>query len=231
MSAANKLIVALDVADVSAARALIARLDDAVNFYKIGLELLYRGGAELAHELAQDGKRVFFDAKLLDIGNTVERATANIAALGVDFLTLHGVDRKTMAAAIKGRGTSNLKLLAVTVMTNLDQADLNEQGITQSPQDMVLHRAKLAQEVGCDGVISSGHEAANIRAQNGADFLIVTPGIRPAGASTDDQARIMTPQRAITAGANHLVIGRPITQADNPYEAAKAIGAEIMAAS
>ena len=161
-------------------------------------------------------KRVFLDMKLLDIGNTVERAVSNAAELGVSFLTVHGTDVKTMRAAVNGRGDRPLKLLAVTVLTNLTADDLRQQGSTMTPAQLVLHRAKLAFETGFDGVIASGQEAQAIRQATSPEFLIVTPGIRLAGGGADDQARIMTPDRAITAGADYIVVGRPITEASEP---------------
>lgn len=216
----DRLIVALDMPTVEEAQRLVAKLDDAVSFYKVGLELLFAGGLDLAQSLKAQGKRVFLDMKLLDIGNTVERAVANARELGVDFLTVHGHDLKTLRAAVAGRGSSNLKLLAVTVMTNLTAEDLQQQGSRFTPSELVLHRARLAFESGFNGVIASGQEAAAIRAATGPDFLIVTPGIRLAGSTTDDQERVMTPEHAIDAGANHIVVGRPITQADDPFQAA-----------
>ena len=189
----DKLIVALDLPAYDEARALVDRLGDAVSFYKIGLELLLAGGLELARELKFDGKRVFLDLKFLDIGNTVERAVAAAAGLGVDFLTVHGLDTKTLNAAVRGRADSNLKLLAVTVLTNLEQADLDEQGISLTPEQLVLRRAKLASTAGFDGVIASGQEAGAVRASSGPQFLIVTPGIRLAGADSGDQSRVLTP--------------------------------------
>ena len=223
----DRLIVALDVPSVAQARQLIDKLAPAVGVYKIGLELLYAGGAELAKELAEAGSKVFLDAKLLDIPQTIERATANIASLGAAFLTVHGLDAKTLDAARKGRGGSDMALLAVTVLTSLDQDDLNQQGIDMSPQDLALRRALFAQEAGFDGVVASGQEAGPIRKATGADFLIVTPGIRPEGGEVQDQARVTTPAEAIQAGADYLVVGRPITQADDPLAAAQAIVAEI----
>jgi orotidine-5'-phosphate decarboxylase len=225
----DRLIVALDVPSVADAKALIETLGDSVGVYKIGLELLFAGGFELAQELARHGRPVFVDAKLLDIEATVERATAAIAQSGAGFLTVHALDRKTLDAAVKGRGESGLKLLGVTVLTNLTPSDLIEQGIDHPLAELVLHRAKLAKEAGFDGVIASGHEAAKIRDVVGPDFLIVTPGIRPRGAGTQDQARAMTPQAAIKAGADYLVVGRPITRASDPRAAAEAIVAEIAA--
>lgn len=227
---ADRLIVALDVPSADEARAVIAALGDAVTFYKLGLELQFAGGLELARDLAGEGKRVFLDAKLLDIGHTVERATARAAALGATFLTVHGTDRRTLQAAVAGRAESDLRLLAVTVMTSLGQDDLAEQGIEMAVEDLVLRRATMAAEAGFDGVIASGHEAARIRAAVGPDLVIVTPGIRPAGAALGDQARVMTPAKAIEAGADYLVVGRPILQADDPRGAARAIQAEIAAA-
>ena len=227
-NSSDKLIVALDFPTVEEARAIVATIGDQCQFYKVELELLFAGGQDLALELREKGKRVFVDAKLLDIGTTVEKATANIAKMGVDFLTLHVSDQKTLEAAVRGRGASDLKLLGVSVMTNLDAQDLQQQGITQfSPQELVLKRAKLAQEAGLDGLVASGHEAFDIRQLVGPGFLIVTPGIRPSGADTQDQARVMTPGKAIANGANHIVVGRPICQADDPYMAAQAIQEEI----
>jgi orotidine-5'-phosphate decarboxylase len=227
----DRLFVALDVPTVDDARKLVARLGDTVDCYKIGLELVFGGGLEFAQGLKAAGRTVFLDLKLLDIGNTVERAAANIAQLGFDYLTVHGVDTKTLAAAVKGRGRSNLKLLAVTVLTSLDRADLEQQGIKgTSAADLVAHRAGLAQQAGFDGVVASGQEAALVRQVVGRDFLVVTPGIRPAGASEGDQTRVMTPAAAIAAGASHLVVGRPITQAADPKAAAEKILSEMAAA-
>ena len=226
----DRLFVALDTPTVDTALGLVEALGGSVTHYKIGLELLFGGGLEFAAELKANGKSVFLDMKLLDIGNTVEKATANVARTGVDYLTVHGHDRKTLDAAVRGRGASKLKLLAVTVLTSLDQADLREQGVAMSPADLVVHRAKLAKAAGFDGVIASGQEAALVRAAAGPDFLIVTPGIRPAGAETGDQARAVTPLIAMRAGATHLVVGRPITGAADPKAAAAAIIDEIRAA-
>ena len=231
MTDANRrLIVALDVPSVDKARALVKMLGDSVGVYKIGLELLFSGGLALAEELAGHGHAVFVDAKLLDIEATVERATAAIARMGVTFLTVHALDEKTLRAAVRGRGDGPLKLLGVTVLTNLSDSDLVEQGIDHPLREVVLHRAKLAKEAGFDGVIASGHEAGSIRQCTGADFLIVTPGVRPQGAPAQDQTRAVTPAQAIEAGADYLVVGRPITRASDPRAAAEAIVAEIAAA-
>ncbi len=226
----DRLIVALDVPSTGDARDLIETLGDSVGVYKIGLELLFSGGFALAADLAQRGARVFVDAKLLDIEATVERATAAVARTGAEFLTVHASDRKTLDAAVRGRGDAALKLLGVTVLTNLGPTDLVQQGIDLAPRDLVLHRAKLAREAGFDGVVASGQEASAIRSAAGADFLIVTPGIRPKGSASGDQTRIVTPADAIAAGADYLVVGRPITAAADPRAASLAIGEEIGAA-
>jgi orotidine-5'-phosphate decarboxylase len=212
----DQLIVALDVPTATEARTLVGQLGDVVTFYKIGHELLFAGGLELARELKAQGKRVFLDMKLLDIGHTMERSVANAAALGADFLTIHGHDSKTLRAAVAGRGKGGLKLLAVTVLTNLSADDVAEQGNRLSPRDLVLHRTELAKAAGCDGVIASGQEAASIRAAAGSRFLIVTPGIRLPDGVAGDQTRTVTPTEAKRAGADHIVVGRPITQATDP---------------
>ena len=228
----DRLFVALDMKTVDDARRLVETIGDSVSHYKVGLELVFGGGLDFALGLKAAGKQVFLDMKLLDIGNTVEKATANIARLGLDYLTVHGHDRKTLDAAVRGRGQSKLKLLAVTVLTNLDAADLGQQGIaSMSPADLVVHRARLAEAAGFDGVIASGQEAAMVRSAVGPGFLIVTPGIRPAGAEKGDQARAVTPLIAVRAGATHLVVGRPITEASDPKAAAAAIVGEISAAA
>ncbi len=220
-SARDRLIVALDMPALEEAQRLVTSLGEAVTFYKVGLELVFAGGLGLASNLRRDGKHVFLDMKLLDISHTVERAVANASELGLNFLTVHGHDLKTLRAAVSGRGASKLKLLAVTVLTNLGPDDLKMQGTSLSPADLVLHRAALAREAGFDGVIASGQEAARIREMAGPGFLIVTPGIRLPGGTTDDQERVATPESAIMAGADYLVVGRPITQASDPRIAAE----------
>ena len=222
-----RLMIALDFPAPAPARHLVEQLSGLDVIYKIGMELIYAGGLELAPRLREDGRQMFLDAKLLDIGNTVEHAAAAIARLGATFLTVHASDRKTMGAAVKGRGDSGMKLLAVTVMTNLTQQDLAEQGIEMQAEQLVLHRAKLAQESGFDGVVASGLEAQRLRAELGPDFLIVTPGIRPSGSDAGDQARVMTPAKAIAAGASHLVVGRPITQSADPRKTTQTILEDI----
>jgi orotidine-5'-phosphate decarboxylase len=224
-SVRDRLIVALDVDSVAAARVLVDQLGDAVSFYKVGMELAYGGGFDLARDLKSAGKRVFIDLKLHDIGATVERATRQIAKMGMDFLTIHAFPQ-TMTAARAGAGDS-LKLLAVTVMTSYDDADLKEAGYACSVAELVARRARQAQTTGIDGLILSPHELGAIRALVGPDMLLVTPGVRPAGADVGDQKRIMTPSQAIAASADHIVVGRPITRAADPRAAAEAIVAEI----
>lgn len=236
----DRLIVALDLPTVDEARGLVRTLGDEVGFYKIGLELILSANAKdnalaLVGELASAKKKVFFDAKLLDIGNTVERAVANVAKLGATFLTIHGHDRKTLAAAMAGKGESDLKLLAVTVLTSLNAEDLRDQRIepelARQPADLVRHRAKMAADSGFDGVISSGQEAASIRSAVDRGFLIVTPGIRLPGGDAGDQQRITTPEDALSSGADHLVVGRPINQARDPKAAAADFVSRIAAAT
>ncbi len=228
--AARRLIVALDVPHPEAAHALVDRLESLPVVFKIGLELIYAGGLALVRELVAEDRSVFLDAKLLDIPNTVERATASAAALGAAFMTVHGTDRKTLDAAVRGRGDASMKLLAVTVLTSLDAVDLSEQGIAAPPEEVVLRRAKLAADASFDGVVASPREAEAIRAVLGDRLLIVTPGIRPAGAALADQARIATPTDALRAGADYLVVGRPITAANDPLAAAQSIIGEMTTA-
>lgn len=227
---AHTLIMALDVPTHAEASAIVAELGDAVHFYKIGLELLFNGGLRLAQELRDANKLVFLDMKFLDIGNTVEKAVRNVARLGVNYLTIHALDRKTLHAAREGKGASDLKLLGVTVLTSLTADDLAEQGVSERPDELVLRRARMAAEIGIDGVIASGLEAQAIRQATGDDLIIVTPGIRPSGSAANDQARAMTPGEAILAGADHLVVGRPILKAPDRRKAALAIQDEIRAA-
>ena len=221
ISPRDRLIVALDFPSVPEARAFVDRAGKVVHFYKIGLELVMSGGLDLARQLAAEGKQVFLDMKLLDIGNTVERAARSAAATGATFLTVHAHDAKTLHAAVAGKTGTSLKVLAVTVLTNLDLDDLRQQGYGDSVEDLVARRAKLAGEAGCDGVVASGLEAAHVRQAVGPQLAIVTPGIRLAAASAGDQARVATPQMAIAAGADYLVVGRPITAAQDPVAAAE----------
>jgi len=222
----DRLIVALDLADTAAAQAMVEQLGDAVSFYKIGLELTYGGGLALAKDLVAQGKQVFLDLKLHDIPNTVARATEQVAQIGATFLTIHAFPQ-TMKAAAGALRASPMKLLAVTVMTSYDDADLAEAGYGSGVKDLVARRARQAQASGVHGLILSAEEVAAMRAQLGPDMLLVTPGIRPAGAALADQKRVMTPTEAIRAGSDYLVVGRPVTQAADPKAAAAAIVAEI----
>jgi len=226
----DRLIVALDLPGVAEAEAMIARLGDSVSFYKIGYQLAYAGGLPLAQQLANSGKKVFIDLKLHDIGNTVARGVESVAKLGATFLTVHAYPQ-TMKAAVEARSGSGLKILAVTVLTSYDDGDLHAAGYRLNVSDLVEARAQQAQVLGVDGLVSSPEEAASLRKIVGHQMNLVTPGIRPAGAATGDQKRIMTPARAIAAGADYLVVGRPITEAADPKAAADAIQAEIKQAS
>lgn len=225
----DRLIVALDVPNVVQGLALADRIGDAAAFYKIGLGMLTGGGFALANELKHErGKRVFLDMKLFDIGATIEAAVRGIADHGLDFLTVHG-DPQVVRAAAQGRAGSDLKILAVTVLTSLDRADLDANLIRAgSVAEIALERAARALEAGADGVIASPQEAAAIRAMPQArGKLIVTPGVRPAGADKGDQKRVATPAQAIADGADHIVVGRPVWQAADPRAAARAILAEL----
>src|SRR6202011_1396300 len=225
IAARDRLIVALDLPSVAAAEAMIARLGEAVSFYKIGYQLAYAGGLPLVRQLADQGKKVFVDLKLHDIGNTVARGVESVARLGATFLTVHAYPQ-TMKAAVEARGSS-LKILAVTVLTSYDDGDLHAAGYRLSVPDLVEARAQQAKVLGVDGLVCSPEEAAALRKSVGHQMSLVTPGIRPAGTSTGDQKRIMTPARAIAAGSDYLVVGRPVMEAADPKAAANAIVAEI----
>ena len=224
----DRLIVALDLSSVEAAEAMIARLGDSVTFYKIGYQLAYAGGLALVPKLADRGKKVFVDLKLHDIGNTVAKGVESVAKLGATFLTVHAYPQ-TMKAAVEARGAS-LKILAVTVLTSYDDDDLHAAGFRFGVSDLVEARALQARALGVDGLVCSGEEAATVRGVVGAQMALVTPGIRPAGSDTGDQKRIMTPGRAIAAGADYLVVGRPVVEVADPKAAADAIVAEIIQA-
>jgi orotidine-5'-phosphate decarboxylase len=221
----DRLIVALDLPSVEAAEAMIGRLGDAVTFYKIGYQLAYAGGLPLIRQLADRGKKVFADLKLHDIGNTVGRGVESIAKSGATFLTVHAYPQ-TMKAAVEARGP-DLKILAVTVLTSYDDGDLHAAGYRLNVSDLVEARAQQAQVLGVDGIVCSPEEAAHLHKIVGHQMHLVTPGIRPAGAATGDQKRIMTPGRAIAAGADYLVVGRPVVEAADPKATAEAIHAEI----
>lgn len=226
----DRLIVALDVPNALDGLALAEKLGESVGFYKIGLGMLTGGGLALARELKDDhGKRIFLDMKLFDIGATVEAAVRGLAQFDLDFLTVHG-DPHVVRAAKEGAAGSGLKILGVTILTSLDRADLDAGMIRAGDlHDLTVERAARAFEAGADGIICSPREAAAIRALPGAG-LIVTPGVRPAGAAAGDQKRIETPMAALTAGADHIVVGRPVWQATDPRAAAQAILSEIQAA-
>ena len=222
----DRLIVALDLPSVDAAEAMVKRLGDSVTFYKIGYRLAYAGGLPLVAKLADSGKKVFLDLKLHDIGNTVSQGVESITRLGATFLTVHAYPQ-TMKGAIEGRGSSKLKLLAVTVLTSYNDEDLHAAGFRLGVSELVEARAQQAQELGIDGLVCSPEEAGSLRKIVGHRMHLVTPGIRPAGSATGDQKRIMTPGRAIAAGADYLVVGRPVVEAPDPKGIADAIQAEI----
>jgi orotidine-5'-phosphate decarboxylase len=225
----DRLIVALDMPDAAEALRLVERIGESAIFYKVGMELAYGGGLKLVPELAQGRKQVFLDLKLHDIPNTVERATAQAARLGARFLTVHGYPQ-TMRAAVAGAKGSAMQILAVTVLTSCDDADLSEACYRFGVVETVRRRAEQARDLGVDGLVASAAEAAMVRETVGAGMLLVTPGIRPAGAASGDQKRVTTPAAAIKSGADYLVVGRPVTEAADPRAAAEAIVAEIAAA-
>ena len=225
----DRLIVALDTSDVGEASWLVERIGDAAVFYKIGMELAYSGGLPLVSELAAAGKQVFLDLKLHDIPNTVERTTAQAAKLGAKFLTVHAYPQ-TMRAAVRGAKESGMQVLAVTVLTSYDDADLFDAVYRFGVVETVRRRAEQALELGVDGLVASAAEAAMARQTVGAGLILVTPGIRPEGAAAGDQKRVATPAEAMRNGADYLVIGRPVTQAPDPRAASEAIVAEIGAA-
>jgi orotidine-5'-phosphate decarboxylase len=223
----DRLIIGLDVPSVDEARSIVTRIGDAGTFYKIGYQLAYAGGFEFARELIGQGKKIFLDLKLHDIGNTVEEGVRSIARMGVTFLTVHAYPQ-TMRAAVAGKAGSNLKILAVTVLTSYDDNDLLEAGYAPvSAAELVARRAGQARDIGIDGIVCAATEAARVRSIVGPDRFIVTPGIRPAGAEAGDQKRIVTPGDAIRKGATHLVVARPIVKAADPRAAAEAIVKEM----
>lgn len=227
---AGELIVGLDVSTRAQAESIVERLDGVVDFFKIGYQLIYGGdGLALGKALLKANKRVFFDLKLLDIDNTVEKGVAAIAETGAQMLTLHAYP-KAMAAAVKAAKGSSLCLLGVTVLTSMDESDVVEAGYGLKIEDLVARRATQAREIGMGGLVASAFEAARIHQIVGPDMAIVTPGIRPSGSDVGDQKRVMTPADALAAGASHLVVARPIIAASDPHAAAKAILADMAAA-
>ncbi|MEK7408638.1 MAG: orotidine-5'-phosphate decarboxylase [Acidobacteriota bacterium] len=222
----NPIIVALDFESAEQARALVERLGETVSFYKVGLELYAAAGMEFVRELIAGGQDVFLDLKLYDIGETVKRATAQAARGGARFLTVHG-SRAVMQGAVEGRGAAGLKLLAVTVLTSFDRDDLADMGYSCSVPDLVELRVRKAMEAGIDGIVCSPLEVASVRAIAGHTAILVTPGVRSAGAGKGDQKRVATPAEAVRNGADYLVIGRQITRAEDPREEALRILSEI----
>ena len=221
-----RLFVALDLPSVAEAEAMVETLGDSIDSYKIGLQLLPIGGVEFGQRLKARGKNIFYDFKLHDIGATVEKATRSIASLDADLLTVHARP-DVMRAAVTGKGSSSLKILGVTVLTSLDRQALLDIGYNDNAENLVMRRVDQALKAGIDGVVSSPLEAAAIRANVPESFLVVTPGVRPAGADAGDQKRVATPASALSGGASHLVIGRPITQAKDPKQAAIRICQEM----
>jgi orotidine-5'-phosphate decarboxylase len=230
LSPRERLIVALDLPSVEAAEKVVERLGDTVAFYKIGYQLGFAGGLPLARALVQAGKQVFLDMKLHDIANTVACGVESIVNMGVTFLTVHAYPQ-TMQAAVEARAGSSLKLLAVTVLTSYDDIDLHEAGYALGVDEVVADRAKRAHDLGLDGIVCSAEECAALHLLVGNDMVLVTPGIRPAGSAHADQKRVVTPANAIAAGADYLVVGRPITAAPDPPAIAAAIIADIAAAA
>jgi len=226
----DRLIVALDVSSVAEAEALVARLGDSVAFYKIGYQLGFAGGLDFARALTDTGKQVFIDMKLHDIGNTVAQGVKSVARLGASFLTVHAYPQ-TMHAAVDARAGTKLRILAVTVLTSYDDADLAAAGYDFTVPELVAERAAQARDIGIDGIVCSAAEAERLKPILGPGMVLVTPGIRPAISQADDQKRIMTPTEAIKAGADYLVVGRPVVAAADPKAAADAIVAEIAAAA
>ena len=230
LDARERLIVALDLPSVKAAENMVAKLGETVGFYKIGYQLAFAGGLPFAAGLIAAGKQVFLDFKLHDIGNTVQKGVESVAQLGATFLTVHAYPQ-TMKAAVEGKTGSTIRILAVTVLTSYDDADLAAAGYDLSVGELAAARAAQARDTGVDGLICSAEEAANLRGIVGPSMVLVTPGIRLTGSATGDQKRIMTPAKAIDAGADYLVVGRPIVEAGNPKAAADAIVAEIAQAT
>lgn len=225
----NPIILALDCETPAEARAIVDATSDSVNFYKVGLELYAAGGMEFVNELRARQKQVFLDLKLHDIGETVRRATAQIAKSGVSLLTVHA-EPQVMRAAVAGRGTSPLQILAVTVLTSLDQADIDEMGYACSLKQLFDLRVQNAMRAGVDGLVCSPLEVGEVRRLVGPDRLLVTPGVRSAGAEKGDQKRVATPAQAMADGASYLVIGRQVTRAADPNKAVQEILAELRAA-
>lgn len=230
MDLRDRVIVALDVPDVAAAEAVVAKLGNRATFYKVGYELAFAGGLDFAQRLAKSGKKVFLDLKLHDIPNTIEKGVGQIARMGMTFLTVHAYPQ-TLAAAAKGAAGSGLSILGVSVMTSMDDGDLARAGYGMGVQDLIARRARQIQESGCPGIVCSATDMATVRNAVGHSLTIVTPGIRPAGSALGDQKRVMTPGEAIRVGIDHMVIGRPITGAEDPAAAMQAVLDDIQSQS
>lgn len=228
-TATDRLILPLDVPTVAEARAIVEETKGTIGVYKVGMQLQFAGGLPFAEELAREGHKVFLDVKLLDIDNTVEKAVENIVQMGMTFVTIHAYP-KTMRAAVAGRGDAGLCLLGVTVLTSMDNEDLKAAGYSGDVEELVKSRAVAARAARMGGIVCSAQEAGLLRDLVGPDMVLVTPGIRPAGADVGDQKRVMTPEKAIRAGADYLVVGRPITQASDRRAAAQKIVEDIEAA-
>ncbi|WP_438750651.1 orotidine-5'-phosphate decarboxylase [Pararhizobium sp. O133] len=228
-TARDRLIVGLDLPTIGEAESIVKALGNDALFYKIGYQLVFAGGLELARDLARDGKKVFLDMKLLDIDNTVAKGVENIVKMGMSMLTLHAYP-KAMKAAVEAAKGSDLCLLGVTVLTSMDEQDVIDAGYEYDPHTLVLRRAEQARNAGMGGIVCSAEESAAVRKIVGADMAIVTPGIRPAGSDRGDQKRVMTPAAALNAGSSHLVVGRPIVKANDPKAAARVILDEMSGA-
>jgi orotidine-5'-phosphate decarboxylase len=226
LDARERLIVALDLASVKEAEAMVSRIGDAVCFYKIGYQLAFAGGLDFTAGLIAAGKQVFLDLKLHDIGNTVTKGVQSVAQIGATFLTVHAFPQ-TMKAAVEGKRGSKLRILAVTVLTSYDDADLAAAGYDMSVAELAAARAGQARDIGVDGLVCSAEEATDLRKIVGPGMVLVTPGIRPMGSATGDQKRVTSPARAIRSGADYLVVGRPIVEAADPKAAAERIVDEI----
>jgi orotidine-5'-phosphate decarboxylase len=226
LDARERLIVALDLPSVKAAETTVSRLGDTVSFYKIGYQLAFVGGIPFAAGLIAAGKQMFLDLKLHDIANTVTTGVESVAQLGASFLTVHAYPQ-TMKAAVEGKRGSTLRILAVTVLTSYDNADLAAAGYDMDVGELAAARAGQARDIGVDGLVCSAEEATRLRGIAGPGMVLVTPGIRSAGSASGDQKRIMTPGNAIAAGADYLVVGRPIVEAADPKEAAERIISEM----
>ena len=229
MAARDHLIVGLDVPNIGEAEAIVRKLGSTVDYFKIGYQLVFAGGLEFARDLARDGRKIFLDMKLLDIDNTVAKGVENIVRMGMTMLTLHAYP-KVMRAAVEAARGSDLCLLAVTVLTSMDEQDMIDAGYEYDPHTLVLRRAEQALAAGMGGIVCSANEASVVRKMVGPKLAVVTPGIRPAGSDAGDQKRVMTPAEAIRAGSSHLVVARPIVAAVDRAVAARAILAEMTAA-